>query len=455
MTKHILALATLALLGSCGLYKEYQRPTKLPTHRLLTGVDSLSADTTSLGSVGWRNFFSDPALQHLIEDALVHNIDQRTAQIRIEQAEAQLRAAGLAYLPSLGLSPSLSYNHVGGQSGTFSYQAPALAASWQVDVFASIRNAKRRHKAMLEASQAARQAIQSQLVASVARAYYTLVLLDEQLRVSSLTEKIWGENVRAMKALFNAGVGNDAAVSRSEANYATVRSSVLGIKEQIREAEQALNLLLARPVGAIVRQGFGSWQSPRLIKLGTPLVLLSARPDLQAAEARLKAASYAVSEARAAFYPQITLSGRAGWVSQGGRVLTQPMDFVAGAVASLVQPIFQQGKIRVAYKVAQGEREAAELAFVQAILGAGAEVNNHLAKVQLYKAQAQLFAERTKALERSVKATKMLMESASSTYLEVLTAQEELLNAQLAELSNHYNEIASTIALYQALGGGR
>lgn len=455
MKRIILSITILALLGSCALHREYTRPTNLPTEGLLpTQTLRQTNDSLNFASIAWQNFFTDPHLRTLIEEVLKHNIDFKIAQERVKQAEANFRAARLAHLPSLSLSPSMSYTSTEGQQGIINYQAPTLLASWQVDVFGSIRNAKRRQKVMLESSEAYRQAVQSQLIATVARSYYTLVLLDEQLRTTEATEQLWGENVRAMRALFHAGVGNDAAVSMSEANYAQVRSSVLNIREQIREAEQSLNLLLSRPTGAIPRQGFSGWQSPSFIQIGTPLHLISARPDLRVAEANLRAATYAVSEARAAFYPQITLSGNAGWISQGSKIVTQPMDFVMKAVTSITQPLFQQGRLKAGYKVAQSKREEAELAFVRSILTAGVEVNAHLAKVQLYQAQAKLLAERTQALERSVKATKMLMESASSTYLEVLTAQEAFLGAQLQEISNRYNEIASTIALYQALGGG-
>lgn len=455
MKQTILSLLTLALVSSCGLYKQYERPEKLPTTFLLGGKTAEEIqDSVSLASVGWQAFFADDNVRFFIDAALKHNYDLRIAQERIVQAEANLRAARLSTLPSLALSPSLGYTTVGGKDGTINYQAPQLLASWQADIFASLRNAKRRSRAMLEATEAYEQAVRSQLIASVARTYYTLVLLDEQLRVSTLTEQLWGENVRTMRALFDAGVGNDAAVSRSEAAYASVRSSVLSIRQQIKETERAMNHLMGRHLGLVNRGGFADWRSPEVLKIGTPLYLLSRRPDLKMAEANLRAAFYGVGEAKAAFYPQITLSATAGWVAQGGKVITQPAHFVANALASLVQPLFQRGKLKAGYRVAESKQREAHLAFKQAILKAGDEVMNHLEAIYTHREQAKLQNERSRALERSVKATKMLMQSAASSYLEVLTAQQALLEAQLAELSNRYNEIASTIALYQALGGG-
>lgn len=453
MKKLIIALATTALLSSCGIYGKYERPEGLPTEGLYPAELMQVADTAHLGTLSWREVFTDPHLQSLIEQGLADNLDLRTAYLRIEQASASLRSARLGYLPSLALTPQGTMTKLEGSSPTYAYSLMA-SASWQLDLFGSITNAKRRARMTLEASEAYRQAVETQVIASIARTYYSLVLLDEQLRVSLETERIWSENVRVMKALMQAGQYNDAAVSSSEANYAQVRASVLTLRQQIRETERALSMLLGRSDHDTTRSTLDGWQSPRITTVALPVSLLSQRPDLRRAEANLAAAFYATNSARSAFYPSLTLSGTGGWTNSLGGLIVSPAQLLLSAVGSITQPIFQNGRLTAQLRIARSQQQEAFLAFVQSLLSAGNEVNNYYAQTQTYRQQADLYAERTSALKRTVRATRLLMESGSSSYLEVLTAEQNLLSSQLSELSNRFNEISSTIALYQALGGG-
>lgn len=449
MNKIIYAALGAVLLSSCGVYTSYERPSNLPTEQLYVA----SGDSLGMGQMSWRDVFADAQLQRLIDTALVGNHNLRIARLRIEQSEASLSAARKAFLPSLIFSPQATVASFDGSKATQTYQLP-LVASWQVDLFGSLRNAKKRAAVAVESSHSYRQAVQSQLIGSVASTYYALALLDAQIEVSRQTIALWGENVRTMQAMMQAGQVNDAAVSSSEAAYAQVSASLLALEQQRRETENALNLLLGRTSEPIRPTSLSQWRSTLDLQTGVPLLLLSHRPDIKQAELALASAFYGVAEARSAFYPKITLTGSAGWANSGGGLIVNPAKVLLSAVGSLVQPLFQRGQLSAGLKIAKSQQQQAQESFAQALLAAGVEVNNRLSQVETYRAQGKYLEERTAALVRAERATRLLMETSSSTYLEVLTAQQNLLTAQLAELSNRYNEIASTIALYQALGGG-
>lgn len=457
MTKKIIITALAStLLASCGIYTNYKRPSSLPTDSLYlrsTGsVATQQVDSSqSVASLPWQEVYTDPLLQTLIEQGLKNNTNLQVARLRVQQAEATLKASKLAFLPSLAIAPQASFANVTRSELMMkTYELP-LTAQWQVDVFGSLRNAKKRSQRLVEASQSYRQAVESQLVASIARAYYALVLLDEQLKVNEATVTIWKENVRTMQALMNAGAYNDAGVSSAEAQLHNVEASVLSLKQQIREAELALGSILGTANPHIERGSLSSWQALKNMELGLPIQLLSRRPDVKRAEQVLASSFYAVNEARAAMYPSITISGRLSASGIFGGNLADP---ILSFIGSLTQPLFAQGKLSANLKISKSQYQENLLSFAQTIVDAGIEVNNHLTQVQTYHQLANIYRKRTAAVRRSEKATRLLQESGSSSYLEVLTAQQNLLSAQLQELSNQYNEIAATIALYQALGGG-
>ena len=455
MKKNIILTALAStLLASCGIYSHYERPTGLPLKHLYqqsTGDSTVQADSTSIASLPWKEVYTDTLLQKLIEQGLKSNTNLQQAKLRIEQAEATLRASKLAFLPSVAFTPQASLVNVTNSNlMSKSYELP-LTAQWQADIFGSLRNAKKRNRALVEASTSYKQAIESQLVASIARSYYALVLLDEQLKVNEKTVLIWRENVRTMQALMNAGAYNDAGVSSAEAQLHNVEASVVSLKQQIREAENAIGSILGTANPHIERGSLSSWSSLKQLTIGLPVQLLSQRPDVRRAENVLASSFYAVNEARAAMYPNTSISGNLSSSGIFGGNLANP---VLSLIGSLTQPIFAQGRLSANLKIAKSQYQENLLSFAQTIVDAGIEVNNHLSQVQTYHELAGIYRKHTAAVRRSEKATRLLQESGSSTYLEVLTAQQNLLTAELQELSNKYNEIASTIALYQALGGG-
>ena len=446
-------IVATALLCSCNLYKNYERPADISTDNLYgTNVRAEEiGNDEGLGNQDWRTVFTDPTLQALIEKGLAQNTDIRTAALQIEEAEAALKAAKLAFLPNLVFGPQGSLSGFDWGKTVKAYTIPAVA-TWQVDIFGSIRNAKKRTQMQLLQSQTYKQAVQVKLIAAIANYYYTLAMLDDQLRISEETAPNWKKNVEITKALMAAGQSNDAAVSQSEANYYAVCTQVVDLKHQIREIENSFSTLLAETPGQMARGKLTDWQVPANLQAGVPAALLAHRPDVKAAEYALAAAFYATNEARAAFYPGLTLSGTIGWTNSEGMV--NPGKWIWNALGSLSQPLFMNGKLRAQLKVSKAKQEEAKLAFQQSLIGAGAEVNTALAKIQSNKAKESLYDSQIASLERAVKSTQALMLNSPTNYLQVLTAQQGLLTAQMSQISNRFSCIQGVIELYQALGGG-
>ena len=451
MKKIIVLTTATALLSSCGIYTKYQPATTTPDN--LYGEEVVVDDTTNFGNINWRELFTDPQLQTLIEQGLQNNTDLLSAQLRVEEAEASLLSAKLAFLPSLTLTPQGTVSSFDGGKATQTYTLP-VTASWELDIFGRLRNAKQQAKALYAQSKDYQQAIRTQLIAGIANTYYTLLMLDEQLLISQQTEESWKEAV-ATRALMDAGLANEAATSQMEAAYYSVQTSIVDLKEQINQVENSLSLLLAETPRRYERGKLAEQQFPEDIAVGIPMQLLANRPDVRSAERSLEQAFYATNQARAAFYPSIVLSGSAGWTNSAGGMIVNPGKFLASAVGSLTQPLFNKGQITAQYRIAKAQQEEASLAFQQALLNAGSEVNDALVACQSSKAKTALYEKQITSLEKALESTSLLMEYGTNTYLEVLTARQSLLSAQLSQTANRFTEIQSMINLYHALGGGR
>lgn len=452
MKKIIVLTTATALLSSCGIYTKYQPAETTPDN--LYGEEVAVDDTTNFGNVNWRELFTDPQLQALIEQGLQNNTDLRSAQLQIEEAEAALMSAKLAFLPSFALSPQGTISSFDGGKATKTYTLP-VTASWELDIFGRLRNAKQQAKALYAQSKDYQQAVRTQLIAGIANVYYTLLMLDEQLAISQQTEEAWKETVASTRALMDAGLANEAATSQMEAAYYSVQTSILDLKEQINQVENSLALLLAETPRRYERGKLADQRLPEDVAVGVPMQMLSNRPDVRAAERSLEQAFYATNQARAAFYPSIVLSGSAGWTNSAGSMIVNPGKFLASAVGSLTQPLFNKGQIMAQYRIAKAQQEEASLSFQQALLNAGSEVNDALVACQTSKAKTLLFEKQIQSLEKALESTSLLMEHGTTTYLEELTARQSLLSAQLSQTANRFTEIQSVINLYQALGGGR
>ena len=453
MKRYIITAVATALLSSCGIYNRYTPVTDVPED--LYGNQVEVTDTIhNLGNMDWRNLFTDPYLQSLIQQGLENNTDYRAAQLRVEEAEATLLSAKLAFLPSFALSPQGGASSFDGAKASWTYSVP-VTASWELDIFGRMRNAKKQSQALYAQSKDYQQAVRTQLIASIANTYYTLLMLDEQLSLSEQTAETWKETVASARALMDAGQYDEAGVSQMEATYYSVQTSVLDLKEQINQVENSLALLLAETPHRYERGKLSEQVMPEDFSVGIPLQLLANRPDVRMAEHALEAAFYATNQARSNFYPSITLSGSAGWTNEAGTMIVNPGKFLASAIGSLTQPLFNRGQNIANLKIAKAQQEEAELSFQQTLLSAGSEVNDALTAYQTSRDKADFYEKQIASLHRAEQSTALKMDYGNTTYLEVLTARQTLLSAELEQVANRFAELQSVVNLYQALGGGQ
>ena len=316
MRKTIIILAAAAMTG-CGIYKPYTRP-EVMTDGLYGTAET--ADSTTLGDLSWQEMFTDPQLQALIEQALESNTDLQSAGWRVKEAEATLKSARLAYLPSFNFAPQGSLSSFDGATPTKTYSIP-VQASWQVDIFNGLTNAKRKAKALYLQSQEYEQAVKTQLIASVANLYYTLLMLDSQYDVTEETAAKWRQSVEMMQAMKQAGLANEAAVAQYEANTLSIEASMNDMAYQRTQAENSICSLQCEAPHTITRGELADQQMPQTLAVGVPLQMLANRPDIRQAEYSLMQSYYATASARSALYPSITLSGTLGWTNNNGIIV--------------------------------------------------------------------------------------------------------------------------------------
>lgn len=458
MKKRIIlyVICVLALLmSSCNVYKQYQRP-EIEANGLYRDPvavnDTLVADTNTVADLPWQQVFTDPLLQSLIRSGLERNTDLQTAILRVSEAEASLMSSRLAYVPSLNLSPEGGVSSFDKSRGSWTYTLPVVA-SWEIDLFGKLLNSKRAAKASLMQSEAYKQAVQTQVVAAIANYYFTLLMLDKQLNITRETAVLWEKNVETMKAMKEAAMVNEAAVVQSQANSYMIAASIPDMEREIRQVENSISLLLRQPPQHIQRGQLEDQDFPQRLKTGVSMQLLANRPDVKAAEMVLAGAFYNTNAARSAFYPQLSLTGTGGWTNDAG-VIVNPGKMIASAIGSLTQPVFNRGANLARLRIAKARQEEALLSFEQAILNAGSEVSDALYLYRSAQEKLILRSQQVSALQKSVEYTQELLTLGTSTYLEVLTAQQSLLSAQLTEVSDRFQRIQAVVNLYHALGGG-
>ena len=454
----IIKVAAFALLlSSCSLYRNYKRPASITSDGIYG--DMQTAGDNSLGDLGWRDLFTDPALQALIERGLQQNSNMKNAELRIKEADYALQCTKLAYLPSIYFNPSGTisqvwdpYNRNDYTTGK-SYSLP-ISVSWQLGSLGSLRNNKKKAEVSRDQLRNAKQAIQAQLVASIASMYYNLSMLDEQLILTKQTEENWGKYLQMQKQLMEAGQGNAAAVASIEATYYSISTSVVSLEDNIRTITNTLATLIGETSSHIERNPLSSFRTPAVTSTGMPISILDRRPDVRDAEYKLAAAFYEKNIAYSSFFPKLTISANGQFTNSLGGAVTNPGAFIVSAVASLSQPLYDNGRIRAQYKVAKAEMEIATNDFQQAVIAAGNEVNSAMGTIHGAKNKQELIDKQVEALTRALDATKKLYANSNTNYLNVISAQNSLLSAQMSQISNRMETIKATIELYQALGGG-
>ena len=445
------------LLSSCGLYNKYERPevdTKGLVRDTVSLTDTLSvADTASFGNLPWRSVFTDPQLQALIQQGLDNNPDLLNAALNVHMVSEALKVAKLAFLPSVALSPQGTLQSFDGAAATKSYSLP-VTASWNVDLFGNLLSVKRSTQMQLIATKDYQTVVKCNIISGIANLYYTLLMLDRQVEIVTDMEGLTKETWEKMRFMHDNRVGyRSTAVQSAEAAYYQVQTQKIDLQRQIREIENSLSLLLGQPGQTIARGTFAGQYLPSEFATGVGIQMLTNRADVHSYEMALAQCFYDIETARSRFYPSITISGTAAFTNQNGMV--NPGKMLLQAVGSLVQPIFQHGQIVAGLKVAKDKYEQAFNNWQNSIYKAGNEVSNALSSYNAYADKVVLDGKRVAVLKQNVVDTKKLMESSSNTtYLEVITAQSNLLNAEINEISDQFSKMQSVVNLYQALGGG-
>ena len=450
----IVGLAATVLTGCKSLYGKYERP-DVKTAGIVrnpVGEGSIAeTDTTSFGNLPWRQLFTDPQLQTIIEHALANNTDLLNAALNVDMAEAQLKAAKLAFLPQFAFTPQGTITRFN-ETTTKSYTIP-VTASWNVPLFGGLTASKRSAQMALIQMKDYQVGVQTALVANVANLYYTLLMLDRQLEIVNDMEKLTKETWDIMKLQHESVRGvRSTAVQSAESNYYSILVKKADLNRQVRETENSLSLLMGEPAQAIARGKMDTQKLPSQFATGVAIDLLRNRADIHTNEMALAKCFYGIENARSKFYPNITISGTGGF--SNGQGMINPAKWLWSAVGSLTQPIFMNGQLTAGLRVAKDQYEQAYNTWQNSILKAGNEVSNALV---LYNASAEKSAIEEKqiaVLQQNVEDTRALMASAGSTYLEVITAQSSLLNAEISKVSDDFYKMQAVVNLYQALGGG-
>lgn len=433
------------LLTGCSIFGKYSGSATAPDG--LYGKEvTVNDKDSSIANIPWREFFQDRKLRNLIDTALLRNADLAVARLRVQEAEASLLGSKLGFLPSLSVSPSLSYNT------NLSYQIP-LSVNWDNQGLGSIINRKREAQARAAQALDLRDAVQSRIIASISDAYSQLILLDRQYQIIDATETVWETVLQTQRALMENGKCYSTSVSQMESSLIDVRIRKADILNEIKNVEYSICLLLDWTPREIQRSGWAEYVLPENLRAGVPARMLKKRPDVRSAERAVEAAYYVSRQALAAMFPSLSLSGMFGWTS-GGVSIKDPGQMILGAVASLSQPVFARGRLKENYKISELQRKEASLEYSKTVLAAGNEVNRNLRECQLAEQKDALYKSQVVILNESYDATRELMRNGKASYIEVLVAQDNLLNAQLSEAANVYSGFISLISLYISLGGG-
>lgn len=439
----IICFATI-ILNSCSIYTKYSRPEDISAEKLFGETVQENTDSVTIATLLWKELFTDTQLQALIETGLTQNTNLASAEQTIKQAQAAYKASKLAFVPGFTFVPQGGYDYnLSASSGVLNYSVP-IVMDWELDIFGKMYNTKRKCAANLAMAYDYRQAVQTQVVANIANFYYQLLMLDEQLVVMEKTAIKWKETLRIMKAMKEAGMQNEASVSQTAATCYAIDVSVLEVKKAILNVENALCVLLRQTPHTIARGKLSIQTFPEELKVGVSAQLLANRPDVRQAEHNLEQTFYGVNYARASFYPSVKISASALWNG----------NFLLSALASLTQPIFAHGGLKAQLEAAKGEFEKAKLAFSQQLIQAGSEVNDALLQCQTARDKHILRQQQIEFLQTAVNSTQSLMTYGSTTYLDVIYAQQALLEAEISVLSDWLEEATGIVALYQALGGG-
>lgn len=447
-------LITASIWTSCKITKTYTKPETSVTYRAKE-----SADTTTIATMKWSELFTDPALQQLISDGLAANLDLKIAVERINQSAVNMKLSKVAFLPSVNGNVSVKESRLAFPQGFGLFDQSTqydlgISAGWEIDVWGKLKSAKKSAIANLLATDAAKRAVQTQLIANIANSYYELLVLDEQLKVLKKTAKNRETDAETIKVLFENSIINGVAVVQSEANFYEAELAIPDIEQKITETEHALCVLLAKSPTKIERSSLEKQQLTYDLKIGVPMQLLANRPDVQQAEYNFRAAFEEINVARTYFYPALTISGAAGFSSFGLKDWFTNGGLFGNIAGGLAQPIFNKGINKGRLLTALSLQKEALYNFEFSMLKASEEVSNALSKYDNAALKEEKRKKQLEALLKAVEFNKELLNNSTTNYTDVLTAEQNLLNAQLRGIDDQSQKLHAVVNLYRALGGG-
>jgi len=451
----LIMLISVTFLSSCGLRSKYKEP-ELP-QELYRGENP--TDTTTIASIPWRTYFPDMYLQSLIDEGLTNNYDLQIAVTRIKQVEAALDVTKAAFFPDLTLVGKANQDRFSKGSSVVSGHTEnymlGVTTSWELDIWGKYYKQKRGVVAQYLQSYAYRNLVQTSLISNIATSYYSLLALDEQLKVTKEMVGLMDETVETMQSLKDAGMLNGAAVEQSKSLYYSTQLTVPDIEKQIRSLENAICLMVGREPSTIFRSTLANQTVNEDMSHGIPSQMLAKRPDVKQAEYAFRAAFEAVGAAQASFYPSISVSGTIGYSTTDGlEKFFKPENIIANIVGNLAQPIFARNQLKSQLKIAKAQQEEALLTFKKTVITAGNEVSDALFGLQTALTKTAIRDNQVKATETSVYFTKELLNAGEANYTEVLTAEQNHLQAQLGRVNDKLEQLQAAVVLYRALGGG-
>lgn len=459
-SKATLLLLIVLSFQSCFVAKDYQRPKLVETENLFR-TDNLPTDSLSIANISWKTLFTDQFLQYYVEEGLQNNMDIRIAIQQILAAEAYAKQGKAGYLPSINLELNATHQELSENSQFGSFFNNAIDQyditanlSWEADIWGKIRSNKRATQAAYLQSISGHQAIKTQLISSIISTYYNLLALDAQLIVTKQTITTRESSVETIKALKDAGQVTLVAVDQNIAQYNNARALQVDIEIAIFKTENTLSILLGKAPQHFERSSLDIQKIEQKITLGVPTKLLRNRPDVMAAEYGLIQSFELTNVANSNFYPSLTLTASGGFQSLDVDNLLNVNSLFANILGSLTQPLFNQRRLKTQKEVTLAQQEQSLLLFKRTLLTAGAEVSNALFSYESETKKFEFRKNEVEALRAAESNSEELLKNGYANYLDLLTARQSALSAELGIIDSKLQQLVSIVNLYEALGGG-
>ncbi|MBE7629753.1 efflux transporter outer membrane subunit [Tenacibaculum piscium] len=456
----IVAIISLTL-QSCFVAKDYVRP-EIKENDSLYRTDNLATDSISMANISWKNLFTDTYLQQYIEEGLKNNMDVRIAIQQMITAQAYAKQGKAGYLPSINIGANVTHQELSknSQFGAFLSNTStdqfdiSANLTWEADIWGKIRSNKRATQAVYLQSVAGHQAVKTKLIAGIATTYYNLLALDAQLEITKQTILTRESSLATIKALKDAGQVTQVAVDQNIAQFNNAKALQVDIENAIFKTENTLSILLGKTSTSIQRSSLAVQKNDQNITLGIPTNLLRNRPDVIASEYNLIKSFEQTNMAKSSLYPSLKLTATGGLQSLDLDKLFNINSLFANIVGGLTQPLFNQRKLKTQREVAIAQQEKALLEFKKTLLIAGNEVSNTLFSYQSEIKKFEFRKKEVEALRTAEMNSEELLKSGFANYLDLLTARESALRAELNSIDSKRQQLVIVVNLYQALGGG-